>query len=263
MKILSYNTFGFTGTMSPIPNWEVRKRNVEKILNQELKDEEVMLCCFQEVTQNNIDFLNDILEHNGFEMLEKFPMITQSIHQYNIVAIKKSEKIRLNFVHCVPHGKDEEYQSLSNQKIDYGMTDYRTSVFVSFIYHNCSYLIGNTHTDCSSIKGKIKGIIKSLNYMDSVKSDFKVLIGDMNMVSHMSEVHYILNQKHNYTTLSRNEKFQVEDNSWHGYGTMEQVNIDFAFVESEKISSYDYEIIKQANMMNEGSDHRPIIITIH
>ena len=43
---------------------------------------------------------------------------------------------------------------------------------------------------------------------------------------------------------------------------MEQVNVDFAFIEKSKKDFYDYKIIKQDDMMKEGSDHRPIIIEI-
>ena len=98
--------------------------------------------------------------------------------------------------------------------------------------------------------------------MDSMKCDYKLVIGDMNMVSHMSEVYNILKQKDNYTTISRSKNFSILDNSWHGYGTMEQVNVDFSFIEKNMKEKYDYEIIKQDDMMHEGSDHRPIILTI-
>ena len=98
--------------------------------------------------------------------------------------------------------------------------------------------------------------------MDKVNCDYKLIIGDMNMVSHMSEVYNILKQNDNYTTISRNKKFNISDNSWQGYGTMEQVNVDFAFIEKNKKDKYDYEIIKQDNLLNEGSDHRPVILTI-
>lgn len=114
-----------------------------------------------------------------------------------------------------------------------------------------------------STEGKIKGTVKSLNCMDSINADYKFIVGDMNMVSHMSEVYNILRQNDNYTTLSRNKNFDISDNSWQGYGTQEQVNVDFAFVEKNKKDCYDYKIIKQEDMMKEGSDHRPVVLTIN
>ena len=96
--------------------------------------------------------------------------------------------------------------------------------------------------------------------MDKIPADYKLIVGDMNMVSHMSEANEILQQKNNYTTISKNT---IIENSYHGYGINESVNVDFAFVEKSKINNYKYEIIKQNDMMKEGSDHRPIIITIN
>lgn len=262
MKILSYNIYGVKDTKYPIPKWEIRQENIKKILNNLLEDSEIKVCCFQEVNENNIKLLDEILTNNNFQILEKFPMKTESYNQYNIVAIRKDGTINLNFVYCLPHGKDMEYKKIENQVIDYNMSDYRTTVFVSFEFNSKRYLIGNIHTDYISTEGKIKGTIKSLNYMDKVNCDYKLIIGDMNMVSHMSEVYNILKQNDNYTTISRNKKFNISDNSWQGYGTMEQVNVDFAFIEKNKKDKYDYEIIKQDNLLNEGSDHRPVILTI-
>lgn len=39
--------------------------------------------------------------------------------------------------------------------------------------------------------------------MDTINCDYKFIVGDMNMVCHMSEVYNILKQNNNYTTLSR------------------------------------------------------------
>ena len=229
-----------------------KAKNIKRILNNLLKDIEIKVCCFQEVNENNIESLHEILNHNNFKMLEKFPMKTESYNQYNIVAIRNEDSIKVNFVYCLPHGKDIEYKKVEEQKIDYNMSDYRTTVFVNFEYNNKNYLTN----------GKIKGTVKSLNYMDTIKCDYKLIIGDMNMVSHMSEVYNILKQNNNYTTISRNNIFHISDNSWQGYGTKEQVNVDFAFIEKKMIKNYNYEIIKQDNMMNEGSDHRPVVLTI-
>lgn len=195
-------------------------------------------------------------------MLEKFPMRTEIINQYNIIAIRKEKSIKIKNVFCLPHGKDKNYVEINKQVIDYNMSDYRTTVFVDMEYEDKSYLIGDIHTDYISTDGKIKGTIKSLNYMDNIKADYKMIVGDMNMVSHMSEVYNILKVKSNYTTVSRSDKFDISDNSWQGYGTKEQVNVDFAFVEKDKKDKYEYKIIKQNSMMEEGSDHRPIIIKI-
>ena len=262
MKILSYNTFGVKNTETPIPNWNIRQKNMENILNKLLKDLDIKVLCFQEVNAHNMSLLEEILKANNFLILPRFPMRTQFITQYNLLAIKNIKDIKVNKVFCLPHGKDETYQRIEEQVIDYGMSDYRTTVFVQFEYHNKSYLIGNIHTDYISTEGKIKGTIKSLNYLDHEKADFKMIVGDMNMISHMSEVYNILKQKPNYMTLSRSRNFDVSDNSWHGYGNMEQVNVDFAFIEKSKKDMYCYQIVKQQSMEEEGSDHRPIIIEI-
>lgn len=261
MKILSYNIYGVKNTNPPIPKFETRLNNIKRILNDLLKDKEIKVCCFQEVNENNIDGLNEVLIANNFKMLDRFPMKTQSCDQYNIVACR--QEINVDCVFCLPHGKDEEYKDIENQIIDYNMSDYRTTVFVNFEYKNKKYLIGDIHTDYISTEGKVIGTVKSLEYMDCIEADYKVLVGDMNMISHMSEVYNILQQNCNYITLSRNEKFNITDNSWHGYGKKEQVNVDFAFIEKVKKDSYEYQIIKQKEMIEEGSDHRPIIITIN
>ncbi len=263
MKILSYNIYGVKDTIKPIPTWQERQKNIEQILNNELRDSEIKVCCFQEVNQNNIELLKDILKKNNFQILNKFAMKTQSYPQYNIIAIRNNQNIILENTYCLPHGKDLEYKVLSKQRIDYQMSDYRTTVFVYFKYKSKKYLIGNIHTDYISTKGKEKGVEKSLNYMDTIEADYKIVLGDMNMISHMSEVYNILKQNPNYITLSRSKNFNESDNSWHGYGTKEQVNVDFAFVEKSKINIYDYKIIKQDRVMQEGSDHRPIIVSVN
>lgn len=263
MKILSYNIYGVKDTIKPIPEWGERQKNIKRILNKELNDNDIKICCFQEVNQNNMGLLEDILLENDFIMLEKFPMKTESHNQYNIIAIKNDKYINLKYVYCLPHSRDDEYKNISNQVIDYGMSDYRTTVFVCFEYENKKYIIGNIHTDYISTEGKIKGVVKTLNYMDTIDADYRIVLGDMNMVSHMSEVYNILKQNTNYTTLSRCNNFNISDNSWHGYGTKEQVNVDFAFIEKKAKNDFEYNIIKQDNMMLEGSDHRPIIISIN
>ncbi len=262
MKVLSYNVYGVKNTESPIPIWEIRQENLYKNLNMILLDKDIKVLCFQEVNENNINLIESIIQEKNFICLEKFPMKTRSLNQYNIIAIKNDKDIKINNVVCLPHGKDENYKKIDEQIIDYNMSDYRTTVFVNFEYEGKKYLIGNIHTDYISTEGKIKGTVKSLNYMDSINADYKMIVGDMNMVSHMSEVYNILKQNMNYTTVSRSKIFDILDNSWQGYGTKEQVNVDFAFVEKDKKEYYNYTIIKQEDMMKEGSDHRPIMIEI-
>ena len=245
MKILSYNVYGVKDTIYPIPSWEVRQENLYKNTNKILEDENIKVLCFQEVNSNNMELIEKLIKENNFICLKKFPMKTESINQYNIIAIKNTNDIKVNNVFCLPHGKDEIYKNIEEQNIDYNMSDYRTTVFVELEYENKKFLIGNIHTDYISTEGKIKGTVKSLNYMDSLKADYKFIVGDMNMISHMSEVYNILKQNVNYTTVSKNKKFDIYDNSWQGYGTQEQVNVDFAFVEKNKKDFYNYTIINQ------------------
>ena len=54
MKVLSYNIYGVKNTTAPTPKWEVRQENIKRILNNILKDNEIKVCCFQEVNENNI-----------------------------------------------------------------------------------------------------------------------------------------------------------------------------------------------------------------
>ncbi len=262
MKILSYNVYGVKETKKPIPKWNIRQENLYINLTKILKDDNIKVLCFQEVNENNMNLIERIAKENEFNILKKFPMKTDSIDQYNIIALKNDNNIKINKVFCLPHGKDEEYKNIEEQIIDYDMSDYRTTVFVNFNYNKKTYLIGCIHTDYISTDGKINGTVKSLNYMDEIDADYKLIVGDMNMVSHMSEVYNILKKNNNYITISRNSKFNINDNSWHGYGTKEQVNVDFAFVEKQKKANYEYNIIKQDDMMKEGSDHRPVIITV-
>ena len=177
MKILSYNIYGVKDAIDFTPDWNERQKNIKQILNKVLEDNEIKVCCFQEVNQNNIQMLEEILINNNCKVLEKYPMKTQSDNQYNIVAIKDDLNIKVNYVYCLPHGKDMEYKNINSQIIDYGMSDYRTRVFVCFEYMNKKYLIGNIHTDYISTEGKVKGVIKTLNYMDSIDADYKIVLG--------------------------------------------------------------------------------------
>ncbi len=262
MKILSYNIYGKKDVELPTPNWEIRQENLYHNINTILQDEEIKVLCFQEVNENNMELVNKICKENNFTITQKFPMRTRTIYQYNIIGIRNDNKIEIKYVHCIPHGKDETYKTVENQIIDYGMSDYRTTVFVELEYKQKTYLIGNVHTDYKSAEGIIKGMVKSLTYMDNSNADYKLVIGDMNMVSHMNEARTILKQKENYSIISKNKKDNIVDNSYHGYGINESVNVDFAFVEKLKENDYEYQIIKQKDIFKEGSDHRPIILTV-
>ena len=96
MKVLSYNIYGVKDTEYPIPEWEIRQKNINRILNILLQDKEIKVCCFQEVNQYNIDLLNEKLKNNNFKILEKFPMKTEKYNQYNIIAIRDEQGIDLS-----------------------------------------------------------------------------------------------------------------------------------------------------------------------
>lgn len=259
MKILSYNVYGVIDSVNPIPAWKERQKNIDLILNNLLSDHQIKVCFFQEVNENNFKMIEQILTKYNFIIPELFPMITDSILQYNVVAYRD---IDFQKIVCLPHGKDDHYLLPNEQRIDYGMSDYRTTVFLHFCYHEKTFVLGNTHADYISSEGKINGIIKSLKYLDTYTADYKFIVGDMNMVSHMAEVYQILTKTKKYVTLSRSSEFDVLDQSWHGYGTKEQVNVDFAFIPKDYIHCYSYKIVRQDSMMQEGSDHRPVIIEI-
>ncbi len=257
MKILSYNIFCVKEDKTK-PSWDIRQENLKRIFNDILADEEIKICCFQEVNKNNIDSLQKALQDIGFTMPKKFPMKTDDLSQYNIVAVRKD--VKLKSICCLPHGKDEVYQPLKEQVIDYGMSDYRTSVFITIDYDGKTFCVGNIHTDYISIEGKIRGTIKSLDFLDKQDVDYKLLVGDMNMVPNMAEAWTVLKYKSNYKIIDGANKFNVY--SYHGYKTECNVNADWAFVPKEENGQYKYELIKQKKVELEGSDHSPILIEI-
>ena len=132
MKVLSYNIYGVKDTKYPIPEFDIRQKNLYKNVNKILSDDEIKVLCFQEVNENNMELLEQILRENNFICLNKFPMKTESINQYNIVAVKNDSSIKVIDIFCLPHGKDESYKDINEQNIDYDMSDYRTTVFVLF-----------------------------------------------------------------------------------------------------------------------------------
>ena len=257
MKVLSYNIFCVKEDSRKLP-WDLRQKNLRRILNEILADEDIKVCCFQEVNKLNLTNLQDILSTKGFVIPKKFAMKTDDLPQYNIVAVKKNIKVKNVF--CLPHGKDKEYKPLKEQAIDYEMSDYRTTIFVEFEYNNKTYCVGNIHTDYISIEGKIRGSIKSLDYLDKNKSDYKFVVGDMNMVPNMAEAWTVFKYKDNYRIIDGANKFNAF--SYHGYKTECNVNADWAFVPKATSKHYKYSIIKQKSLALEGSDHRPILIEI-
>ena len=64
MKVLSYNIYGVKETKNPIPEWEIRQRNLYHNLNKILKDENIKVLCFQEVNENNMNLLKKIAIKN-------------------------------------------------------------------------------------------------------------------------------------------------------------------------------------------------------
>lgn len=259
MKILSYNLYGSKNTKYPIPIWEERQKNLDINLSNILKDEDIKVLCFQEVNENNIDLVQKICINNNFVILEKYAMRTRTILQYNIIAIKNY--IKVENITCIPHGTDDTYANVNKQIIDYGMSDYRTTVFVEFNYNNQKYIIGNVHTDHLSPEGRIKGLNKSLKFLNYTKSDYKIIVGDMNMELDCDEVSEILKNNSEYVILRQNSDYNTKY-SYHGYNQNGPYNVDFAIIENNKKECYDYKIIEQEDMMKEGSDHRPIIIAI-
>ena len=94
MKVLSYNIYGVKDTKYPIPEFDIRQKNLYKNVNKILSDDEIKVLCFQEVNENNMELLEQILRENNFICLNKFPMKTESINQYNIVAVKNDSSIK-------------------------------------------------------------------------------------------------------------------------------------------------------------------------
>lgn len=259
MKILSYNLYGKKDVESPTPDFNKRLQNLNITINRIIKENDIEVMCFQEVNENNMAMVEDISKKNNYMILDKFPMKTRTINQYNIIAVKKDNPIKINKVTAIPHGKDNEYKNINEQVIDYGMSDYRTTIFVNLEYNNKTYLIGNVHTDYKSSEGIVKGMIKSLNYMDKIKADYKIILGDMNMTPIGEEAKEIIRQNNNYDIIFKDDIIQ---NSYHGYGINKAVNVDFAFVEKNISKNCSYKIISQKEINDEGSDHRPILLTL-
>ena len=109
MKVLSYNIYGKKDVVNSIPSWEIRQKSLEKNIRNILLNHEIKVLCFQEVNQNNEALIQKICDENNFIILDRFPMRTRTINQYNIVAVKKDKEIIIDSIYCLPHGKDEKY----------------------------------------------------------------------------------------------------------------------------------------------------------
>lgn len=268
LKVMSYNLYGVKDTGSEVPSWDTRQKLLKSGIESLLKgDNSIKVAMFQEVNEHNIKMLEEAMRTCGFILLKRFPMITkEGLLQYNIIAIREDMQESLLGVFCLPHGAGKPYVPVEQQVIDFGMSDYRTTVFVHLSLNGKNYVFGNIHTDYISTQGKKHGTWKSLNYLRNTKCDYGFLLGDMNMVSHMAECYEILKDNADFMALSKPMGRQKVDtelvNSYHGYGLNEEVNVDFAFIQSNKAELYDYEVIKHSKRKLEGSDHRPVIVTI-
>lgn len=261
MRICSYNLFCITNTPEPIPHFTERLSLLRHKISQMAISTDIFF--FQEVTENNIGILKEILSNRYNFFGEEYPMLSAySGRQYNIIAIRKQYADCVVRVDCVPHGTDDTYLKIENQIRDYGMTDYRASLIVILEINNKRYVLGNTQADHISIEGKVKGISKTLQYIRAQRHDYAMLLGDMNMVSHMSECKEVLFGNPYFTAVSKNRHAIYPTNSYHGYAVNESVNVDFAFVPKSDADKYEWCCYSEGDRRNEGSDHKPVVITI-
>lgn len=273
MKILCYNTYGIYNGIKGSPSWEERQKKVINIIRDISNTEDIDVICLQEVFKNqNKELIKIFLESLGYKITKLYPMSRKSQIDkeknpiFNIIAVKKDIEVVGEL--CIPHGSEDELifeEDLLKQKIDENMSEYRSSSIILFRKNNENFVVGNTHTDFKDTESKINGIIKTLDVMKSLQGSFskkQALVGDMNMISHMAEVHRILEKANSYIVFSRSSDFDVSDQSYHGYNQQEQVHVDYAFIPNEIVFLCNYKLIKQKNIEDEGSDHRPFILTI-
>lgn len=267
MKVVSYNCYGVVNGIDQAPHWDRRLQGIPKVIDNIIAGHDPDIFCFQEVNKFNLNKVSEAMKINGFDSLSLFPMTNKMGFQYNLVYFK-SERVKLLSEKCVAHA-DEEYQSPENQVIKYGMSDYRTSILGLFEKGGEKFIVGNTHTDYISPEGKIRGTIKTINEIDKMAGDLKipkVLVGDFNMVVHMSEMYVILqNAPKNWETLSTPEDMSEKYQSWHGYGSKEEVNPDFAMIDSlttnarRKLLDSEH-FVEVDDEMIFPSDHHPILV---
>lgn len=195
MKICSYNLYGVVNTPEGIPEFQTRLNLLKHKITILMEMTDIFF--FQEVNEHNMDMINKLFRDKPFFIYGKrYPMTTdENTLQYNLIVIKDWLLPYLINVTCLPHGNDVKYMPPEKQIRDYGMSDYRTSLFLHLKINEKTYVLGNTHTDYISIDGKINGVCKSLSYLETYRYDYALLLGDMNMVPHMAECYTILREK--------------------------------------------------------------------
>ena len=256
MKVLSYNVYGVRKLTKKIPSFKHRRKNLKRILNTILTEEKIDVICMQEVNLFNEGFIIFILDRLGYKVLKRFPMRAGLNVQFNLIAISK-HGLKFKKLFSLPHSADKKYKSFWRQKPSYGMSEYRTTFFVEVEDETRSYIIGNTHTDHISEEGRKKGIEKSLTYLDRHKAEVKLLTGDMNTSRESDLISNILKNNPNYELVTKTTRDIL---SFHHYGLNKEKDLDFAFINKGIPSSYH--IIAETSLINEGSDHRPVIIEI-
>lgn len=267
MKIITYNTYCVVNTQKEIPNFKIRLKNMERYLHEIIKNENPDVMCFQEVTEDNIDIVTDVLTQYGYthSTLYWLKNPNEGLKNAALPIFYKENKVTCIYSECIGH-VSKYTEDLEKQELLDGISDFRATninVFENLISGE-TYIIANTHTDYISPKAKYKGIIKSIAELEILLEKYKtatpLLLGDMNMVPHMAEVYKILQNAASWTTI--NKTIGICDNSYHGYGVNEPVNVDFGFVRKKDTSLFTHKVLKKENMKDEPSDHRPVVFTI-
>lgn len=267
LKVLSYNLFGAESDSKSVPTWEHRQLMLSNSLHTILNEcyTGVNVAFFQEVNDRNIEMLNKVLEDTGYVIVCKASMVVAGGElQYNVIALHES---LLKYVECTQYVKHDKNSLSGNMVYDCDLSEERATAFVHLRINNKLYILGNIHADHMSIQGKIHGVCKSLGYINNScenASSVGLLLGDMNMITHMAEAQAVLRDKPQFETLSLDKARpnSTHVNSYHGYGQREEANVDFAFIPKDKANLFKYEILSKKIMEDEGSDHRPVVVTI-
>lgn len=260
MKIMTYNVYGVVDTNDNIPRFEVRLENLKNYLKEILMGQKPDIICLQEVNMHNLTHIEAVMKEYGYESGEYYYLKNPSLaNQINPIFYKKEMKLLKEY--CVGHAS-EYTKNTEEQELSMGISDFRgTTVNVLKNVDEKIYIVGNTHTDYISSEAKREGIRKSIleieSELDYYSEAIPILLGDMNMVPHMSEVYQILNLIPKWTT--KNKESRICSQSYHGYNNNEEVNCDFAFVLKSSFPSFSHEVLMKKNKTDEPSDHRPVI----